>query len=116
MSAQRIAKAAIERLGADEVNLLNCCGADAWQSAFHFHLHGVPRYIDKATDRLVWCRRHRKFPAIGTRSRCWVIACRRSELRGLGHVGQRGVPAPRRTGDRRLDRRSPVATANGFHC
>ncbi|MBF6171021.1 HIT family protein [Nocardia blacklockiae] len=53
LTAQRIAKAAVNELGADGVNLLNCCGADAWQTVFHFHLHVVPRYVDKSKDRLV---------------------------------------------------------------
>lgn len=53
LAAQRIAKAASEELEADGVNLLNCCGADAWQTVFHFHLHVIPRYLDKAKDRLV---------------------------------------------------------------
>jgi histidine triad (HIT) family protein len=53
LTGQRIAKAAVEIFGADGVNLLNCCGATAWQSVFHFHLHVIPRYIDKARDRLV---------------------------------------------------------------
>lgn len=53
LAAQRIAKAAVKELGADGVNLLNCCGADAWQTVFHFHLHVIPRYVDKAKDRLV---------------------------------------------------------------
>lgn len=53
LTAQRIAKAAVREFGADGVNLLNCCGADAWQTVFHFHLHVVPRYVDKAKDRLV---------------------------------------------------------------
>ena len=35
-----------ERLGADGVNLINSCGAAAWQTVFHFHLHVVPRYAD----------------------------------------------------------------------
>jgi histidine triad (HIT) family protein len=26
------------------VNLLNACGAAAWQSVFHFHVHVIPRY------------------------------------------------------------------------
>jgi histidine triad (HIT) family protein len=33
-----------ERLGADGVNLLNSCGAAAWQTVFHFHMHVIPRY------------------------------------------------------------------------
>jgi histidine triad (HIT) family protein len=53
LAAQRIARAAIAELGAEGVNLLNCCGADAWQTVFHFHLHVVPRYVDKSKDRLV---------------------------------------------------------------
>ncbi|MFE3445045.1 HIT family protein [Nocardia sp. NPDC059180] len=52
LAAQRIAKVVIKELGADGVNLLNCCGADAWQTVFHFHLHVVPRYVDTAKDRL----------------------------------------------------------------
>lgn len=53
LAAQRIAKAAVTEFGADGVNLLNCCGADAWQTVFHFHLHVIPRYADKSKDRLV---------------------------------------------------------------
>lgn len=53
LAAQRIAKAAVAEFGADGVNLLNCCGADAWQTVFHFHLHVIPRYLDKTKDRLV---------------------------------------------------------------
>ncbi|WP_116050627.1 HIT family protein [Amycolatopsis palatopharyngis] len=52
LAAQRLAKVAVEELGSDGVNLLNCCGAAAWQSVFHFHLHVIPRYADKARDRL----------------------------------------------------------------
>lgn len=53
LAAQRIAKAAVAELGADGVNILNCCGAVAWQTVFHFHLHVIPRYVDKAKDRIV---------------------------------------------------------------
>ena len=42
--AQRLAARAAERLGADGVNLLNACGAAAWQTVFHFHIHVIPRY------------------------------------------------------------------------
>lgn len=45
--AQEIAGRAMDRLGADGVNLLNCSGEAAWQSVFHFHLHVIPRYVDQ---------------------------------------------------------------------
>ena len=44
LSAQRIAARALEKLGADGVNLLNSSGAAAWQTVFHFHVHVIPRY------------------------------------------------------------------------
>jgi histidine triad (HIT) family protein len=44
LAAQRLAARAKERLGADGVNLVNSCGAVAWQSVFHFHIHVIPRY------------------------------------------------------------------------
>lgn len=53
LSAQRVAKAAVETYGADGVNLLNCCGTDAWQTVFHFHMHVIPRYADTSKDQLV---------------------------------------------------------------
>ncbi len=43
-AAQRLARRAKERLGADGVNLLNSCGRAAWQTVFHFHIHVIPRY------------------------------------------------------------------------
>jgi histidine triad (HIT) family protein len=52
LAAQRIAKLALAQLGADGINLLNCSGAAAWQTVFHFHLHVIPRYRDKDKDRL----------------------------------------------------------------
>jgi histidine triad (HIT) family protein len=45
LAARTLAARAKERLGADGVNVLNSCGAIAWQSVFHFHLHVVPRYV-----------------------------------------------------------------------
>ncbi|MEU4360801.1 HIT family protein [Promicromonospora sp. NPDC023987] len=57
LTAQRIAGRAVQRLGADGVNLLNCAGADAWQTVFHFHLHVVPRFRDspdRDSLRLPW--------------------------------------------------------------
>jgi histidine triad (HIT) family protein len=52
-SAQRLARLQQERLGADGVNLLNSCGAQAWQTVFHFHLHVIPRYAGDPL-RLPW--------------------------------------------------------------
>jgi histidine triad (HIT) family protein len=53
VAAQRLAATAKERLGADGVNLLNSCGAAAWQTVFHFHVHVIPRYADDPL-RLPW--------------------------------------------------------------
>ncbi len=53
LGAQRLARRASERLGADGVNLLNSCGAAAWQTVFHFHIHVIPRYEDDPL-RLPW--------------------------------------------------------------
>jgi histidine triad (HIT) family protein len=53
LAAQRLARRAKERLGADGVNLLNSCGAAAWQTVFHFHVHMIPRYRDDPL-RLPW--------------------------------------------------------------
>ncbi len=46
VAAQRLAKRMGEALGADGINVLNACGAAAWQTVFHFHLHVIPRYSD----------------------------------------------------------------------
>ncbi len=53
LAAQRLARRASERLGADGVNLINSCGAAAWQTVFHFHIHVIPRYADDPL-RLPW--------------------------------------------------------------
>jgi histidine triad (HIT) family protein len=53
LAAQRVAQKVKERLGADGVNLLNSCGAVAWQTVFHFHVHVIPRY-DGDPLRLPW--------------------------------------------------------------
>jgi histidine triad (HIT) family protein len=52
-AAQRLAGRMGEALGADGVNLLNACGAAAWQTVFHFHVHVIPRYADDPL-RLPW--------------------------------------------------------------
>jgi histidine triad (HIT) family protein len=44
--AKRLARMQNERLGCDGVNLLNSCGAAAWQTVFHFHIHAIPRYAN----------------------------------------------------------------------
>jgi len=53
LAAQRLAARAKERLGADGVNVINSCGAAAWQTVFHFHLHVIPRY-ESDPLRLPW--------------------------------------------------------------
>jgi histidine triad (HIT) family protein len=52
-TAQRVAGRAKDGLGASGVNLVNSCGADAWQTVFHFHLHVIPRYPQDPL-RLPW--------------------------------------------------------------
>lgn len=46
VTARDVAARIMDKLGADGVNVLNCCGAAAWQTVFHFHLHVIPRYAD----------------------------------------------------------------------
>jgi histidine triad (HIT) family protein len=53
VAAQRLAKRSVERLGADGVNLINSCGAAAWQTVFHLHMHVIPRYHDDPLE-LPW--------------------------------------------------------------
>lgn len=45
LAAQRLAGRMRERLHADGVNVINSCGAAAWQTVSHFHLHVIPRYV-----------------------------------------------------------------------
>jgi histidine triad (HIT) family protein len=52
--AQDVAGRVVDRLGADGVNLVNACGAAAWQSVFHFHFHVVPRYAGRDGLQLPW--------------------------------------------------------------
>ena len=44
LAAQDLARRAIDRLGAEGVNLIQSNRAAGWQQVFHFHLHVVPRY------------------------------------------------------------------------
>src|SRR5580700_10230864 len=53
VASQRLAVRAKARLAADGVNLVNSCGAVAWQTIFHFHVHVIPRY-DGDPLRLPW--------------------------------------------------------------
>lgn len=48
LMTQRVAGMLQDRLGADGVNLINSCGAAAWQVVFHFHVHVIPRYAGDA--------------------------------------------------------------------
>ena len=52
-AGQRMAATAKATLNADGINLINSCGADAWQTVFHFHLHVIPRYTGDPL-RLPW--------------------------------------------------------------
>ncbi|HEY7961358.1 MAG TPA: HIT family protein [Solirubrobacteraceae bacterium] len=45
VAAQDLAARMQRGLGADGVNLINSCGAAAWQTVFHFHVHAIPRYV-----------------------------------------------------------------------
>lgn len=53
LASQRLAGRMRERLGVEGVNLVNSCGALAWQTVFHFHMHVIPRYADDPL-RLPW--------------------------------------------------------------
>jgi histidine triad (HIT) family protein len=53
LASQRLAIRAKQRLAADGVNLVNSCGAVAWQTIFHFHVHVIPRYENDPL-RLPW--------------------------------------------------------------
>jgi histidine triad (HIT) family protein len=44
VAAQRLARRIHETLRPDGINLINSCGAAAWQTIFHFHMHVIPRY------------------------------------------------------------------------
>jgi histidine triad (HIT) family protein len=46
LAARRLAMRMKEVLEPDGFNILNTCGAAAWQTVFHFHVHVVPRYDD----------------------------------------------------------------------
>ncbi len=53
LACRRLATRMRERLPAEGVNLVNSCGAVAWQTVFHFHVHVIPRYSGDPL-RLPW--------------------------------------------------------------
>jgi len=72
LAAQRLAGRMKEVLDADGINLINACGAAAWQTVFHFHIHVIPRYEDDPL-KLPW------IPAEGDPDQIAEVAAR---LRG----------------------------------
>ncbi len=56
LAARRLARRMSETIDPDGFNVLNCCGAAAWQTVFHFHLHVVPRNQDDPLE-LPWIPR-----------------------------------------------------------
>ena len=83
-----------ETLEPDGFNVLNSCGAAAWQTVFHFHLHVVPRYDDDPL-KLPWVPR----PGDPERDR----ARSRREIRGDELMAEPTITLER-DGDGRLDR------------
>jgi histidine triad (HIT) family protein len=74
LAARRLARkieAALEPAG---FNVLNACGAAAWQTVFHFHLHVIPRY-ESDPLKLPWIPRGADAPQ---------IAAVAEEIRGAG--------------------------------
>jgi histidine triad (HIT) family protein len=72
LAAQRLAQRMKDVLDADGINLINACGAAAWQTVFHFHIHVVPRYEDDPL-KLPWV------PAPGDSNEIAAVA---AKLRG----------------------------------
>ena len=46
VAARRLARRIDAALDPDGLNVINSCGAAAWQTIYHFHLHVIPRYED----------------------------------------------------------------------
>jgi histidine triad (HIT) family protein len=72
VAARRLARRMKAALSPDGFNILNSCGAAAWQTIFHFHLHVVPRYEDDPLE-LPWV------PAAGDPSEIVAVA---DQIRG----------------------------------
>ena len=56
VAARRLTLKIREALEPAGFNVLNACGAAAWQTVFHFHLHVIPRYEDDPL-KLPWIPR-----------------------------------------------------------
>jgi len=56
VAAKRLAETMKGTLKPDGFNLINACGALAWQTVFHFHMHVIPRYADDPL-KLPWIPR-----------------------------------------------------------
>lgn len=52
-TARDMAARAMDRLGAEGVNVIQNNGRAAWQSVFHYHVHVLPRYADDSIE-LPW--------------------------------------------------------------
>jgi histidine triad (HIT) family protein len=74
LAARRLVRRMKAALQPDGFNILNSCGAAAWQTIFHFHLHVVPRYED---DPL-------KLPWVPTEGDPDEIAAVADEIRSAG--------------------------------
>ena len=46
LAARRLTRKMAGTLEPAGFNILNACGAAAWQTVFHLHLHVIPRYED----------------------------------------------------------------------
>ena len=53
VAAKRLAGRLRDTLHPEGFNVINACGAAAWQTVFHFHLHVVPRHADDPLE-LPW--------------------------------------------------------------
>ena len=46
LAARRLTRKMAATIEPAGFNILNACGAAAWQTVWHFHLHVIPRYED----------------------------------------------------------------------
>ena len=106
VAAQRMAALASERLGADGVNLINSCGAAAWQTVFHFHVHVIPRYAGDPL-RLPW------IPGARRRGRDRADRARADRLSAAQLLLQ---AAPRCAPASRLHVQAPLAASSPAAC